>query len=87
MTEMFTFREEVISQYSEDTYELFMEVFDCLPLAAKVANKYAAMHGGISPDIKSLDDINDLDRFDEIPLEGAMCDLTWSDPMSDKRAQ
>jgi len=37
-------------------------------------------HGGLSPNIKSLDDIRKLDRFQEVPSEGPICDLLWSDP-------
>ncbi len=54
MTEHFTFREEVINKYDEETYELFAELFDSLPLAGVVANKYFAVHGGISPDLSSI---------------------------------
>ena len=54
MTDRFTFREECLDKYDEETYELFMELFDNLPLAAVVANKYFAVHGGISPDINSI---------------------------------
>jgi serine/threonine-protein phosphatase 2B catalytic subunit len=63
-----------------------MDVFDSLPLAAVVANKYLAMHGGISPDLTHVDDINEINRFVEVPLNGAFCDLLWSDPMDDAQA-
>lgn len=36
--------------------------------------------GGLSPDISTLDEVKSMDRFQEIPREGAMCDLLWSDP-------
>jgi serine/threonine-protein phosphatase 2B catalytic subunit len=38
------------------------------------------MHGGISPYLKSINDIVKLDRFQELPSEGPLCDLMWSDP-------
>lgn len=38
------------------------------------------MHGGLSPEIKTLDQIRMIDRGREIPHEGAFCDLVWSDP-------
>ena len=37
-------------------------------------------HGGLSPSIDTLDNIRALDRIQEVPHEGPMCDLLWSDP-------
>jgi serine/threonine-protein phosphatase 2B catalytic subunit len=51
MTESFTFREEVLQRYDIEVYDLFMEVFDALPISALIAKKYLAMHGGISPEL------------------------------------
>ena len=51
MTEHFTFREETIDRYDNEVYEIFMDVFDHLPIAAIVDEKYFAMHGGLSPDL------------------------------------
>jgi diadenosine tetraphosphatase ApaH/serine/threonine PP2A family protein phosphatase len=38
------------------------------------------LHGGLSPSIDTLDHARDLDRVQEVPHEGPMCDLVWSDP-------
>lgn len=87
MTEMFSFRNECIESYDEEVYDLFMDTFDMLPIAALIEDKYLAMHGGISPHLDRLDNINDVDRFQEVPYEGLMCDLLWSDPMKDDDAE
>jgi len=83
MTENFTFRQEVLDRYDEGTYEQFLEVFDSLPLACVVDEKYLAMHGGISPLIQKIEEINHIERFKEVPLDGMFCDLLWADPMKD----
>ena len=38
------------------------------------------VHGGLSPAVDTVDKIRLLDRKQEVPHEGAMCDLLWSDP-------
>jgi serine/threonine-protein phosphatase 2B catalytic subunit len=84
MTEAFTFRIEVLDRYDAEVYDLFMEAFDAMPISALVAKKYLAMHGGISPDLNKIEEINQIDRFAEIPLDGVFCDLMWADPLDDE---
>ena len=63
MTENFTFRQEVIDLYDEQTYDVIMELFDSMPVACIVDDKYLALHGGISPDLQHVEEINHFDRF------------------------
>ena len=63
MTESFTFREEVITRFDNQVYDLFMELFDALPIACVVDDKYLAMHGGISPELNLIEEINSVNRF------------------------
>lgn len=43
-------------------------------------NEVLCVHGGLSPDINTLDQIRTIERNQEIPYKGAFCDLVWSDP-------
>ena len=54
MTSYFNFRQEVLSKYDQDVYDLIMESFDSLPLSCIVNEKFIALHGGISPELKSV---------------------------------
>merc|ERR1719495_453372 len=51
-----------------------------MPLAATINHKFLCIHGGLSPDILTLKDIMNMDRFREVPREGPFCDLLWADP-------
>ena len=84
---MFNFRDQVLAQYDEETYERIMELFDMLPVAAIVNNSYLSVHGGFSRDLQSLDAVNEFDRMIEPPEEGLMADFLWADPLSANKAK
>ena len=56
------------------------DTFDYLTIAALIDNKIFCVHGGISPAVPSLDQIRVLERFKEVPQDGPLADLLWSDP-------
>jgi diadenosine tetraphosphatase ApaH/serine/threonine PP2A family protein phosphatase len=49
-------------------------------LSTSTAGAVLCVHGGLSPLVDSVDKIRLIDRKQEVPHEGAMCDLLWSDP-------
>nr|CCM17118.1 protein phosphatase 4 catalytic subunit,putative [Leishmania guyanensis] len=51
-----------------------------MPLGAVVEEDIFCVHGGLSPQIVTLDEVRVLDRKQEVPHEGPMSDLLWSDP-------
>jgi len=87
MTAFFNFRAEVLYKYDESIYNLFMESFDTLPLSCLVNGKFLALHGGISPELKTMDDLNRIKRFTEPPRTGIYCDILWSDPVEDDKGK
>ena len=81
MTAFFNFRTEVLTKFDLDVYEAIMDSFDNLPLTCIVNKKFIAVHGGLSPYLNSLADIERIDRFIEPPRQGIFCDMLWSDPV------
>lgn len=83
ITQVYGFYDECIRKYgSADVWTALTDLFDYLPLAAVVAGEIFCLHGGLSPQIDSIANIQRLNRAQEVPHEGAMCDLLWSDPDS-----
>lgn len=67
----------------DDTlWTIFNKVFQWLPLCASVNGRIFCVHGGLSPDLKTLDQLDAIDRstLDKVPSDGLVCDLLWSDP-------
>ena len=63
-----------------NVWKYFTDLFDYLPLTATVEGRVFCLHGGLSPTLDTLDHVRALDRVQEVPHEGPMCDLLWSDP-------
>lgn len=81
ITQVYGFFDECVRKYgSGNVWKMFTDLFDYLPLTAVVEDQIFCLHGGLSPSIDTLDHIRQLDRVQEVPHEGSMCDLLWSDP-------
>ena len=63
--------------------KLFWQVFDALPLAARINQRILVVHGGLFEEtLVNVDRINEIRRFVEPPGRGVFHDLLWSDPCS-----
>lgn len=82
---LYGFFDECKWRYSIKLWKTFVDLFNCLPVAAIIEDKILCMHGGISPDLKHLDNIWNIKRPTDIPDSGLVCDLLWSDPKHSKK--
>eukprot|EP01084_Bolivina_argentea_P084359 152590_1 len=81
VTRVYGFYEEILTKYGNaNVWRYCTDVFDLLPIGALVAGTIFCVHGGLSPDIATLDHLSMIDRKQEIPHAGAFADLMWSDP-------
>jgi hypothetical protein len=81
ITQVYGFYDECLRKYGNaNVWKYFTDTFDYLPMTAVVSDRIFCLHGGLSPSIDTLDHARELDRVQEVPHEGPMCDLVWSDP-------
>ena len=80
---IYGFYDECKRRYSIKLWKQFQELFNALPLAALVEAKIFCIHGGLSPDMESPDDLKRVARPVDVPDTGLLCDTLWSDPDKD----
>eukprot|EP00741_Cyanophora_paradoxa_P011775 tig00020563_g11379.t1 len=81
ITQVYGFYDECQRKYGNaNAWKYCTDVVDYLTLAAVIDGRILCVHGGLSPDIRTLDQIRTINRRQEIPHEGSFCDLMWSDP-------
>ena len=82
ITQVYGFYDECVAKYGNPAvWRLCTEViFDYIPLGVFVGGKILCLHGGLSPNFDTLDEIRRIDRTREVPHEGPMADIMWSDP-------
>jgi len=80
VNKLYGFYDECKRRYSIKLWKLFVEMFNWMPVAALIDDKIFCVHGGLSPDLSTLDQIVKIVRPTDIPDNGLLCDILWSDP-------
>ena len=81
LTQVYGFYDECKKKYgNENMWNALTDLFDYLPITAVIENEYFCLHGGLSPKINVLDEIREFERVQEMPGDGPISDLVWSDP-------
>lgn len=90
ITSVYGFYDECLRKYSNaNVWRYCCELFDYISLGAYIMGGLGGrdgvfcVHGGLSPGLETLDEIRKIDRKQEVPHDGSMCDLLWSDPEKD----
>jgi len=80
---IYGFYDECKRRYNIKLWKTFTDCFNCLPVAAVIDEKIFCVHGGLSPEHHSMDQIRRIPRPTDVPDSGILCDLLWSDPDKD----
>lgn len=88
LNNLYGFQEECVERYGKihgnEIWKLINDCLHMLSLSILINNEILCVHGGISPKLHNLEDINKLKKGINIPDDGVFCDLTWSDPKKHK---
>ncbi|CAF1373166.1 unnamed protein product [Adineta steineri] len=80
---IYGFYDECKRRYNIKLWKTFTDCFNCLPIAAIIDEKIFCCHGGLSPDLQTMEQIRRIMRPTDVPDTGLLCDLLWSDPDKD----
>ena len=83
---IYGFYDECKRRYTVKLWKIFIDLFNELPVAACIDDKILLVHGGLSPDLTSLDQLAKLKRPTDVPETGLLCDILWSDPESNQKS-
>eukprot|EP00756_Hemistasia_phaeocysticola_P036712 Hpha_TRINITY_DN16657_c1_g11::TRINITY_DN16657_c1_g11_i2::g.178493::m.178493/K06269/PPP1C; serine/threonine-protein phosphatase PP1 catalytic subunit len=77
---IYGFYDECKRRYTVKMWKAFTDSFNCMPVSSLVDGKVLCMHGGLSPELHSMEQIRRILRPTDVPDTGLICDLLWSDP-------
>jgi len=80
ITRIYGFYDECKRRYNIKLWKQYCDVFNCMPVCALIDEKIMCMHGGLSPEISSFDQIRRIVRPTDVPDQGMICDFMWADP-------
>nr|CDS15399.1 serine:threonine protein phosphatase PP1 gamma [Echinococcus granulosus] len=80
---IYGFYDECKRRYNIKLWKTFTDCFNCLPIVAIIDEKIFCCHGGLSPDLLNMEQIRRIMRPTDVPEQGLLCDLLWSDPDKD----
>lgn len=72
ISRQYGFFDECKRRYNIKMWKAFVEMFNCFPIVASIDDKILCMHGGLSPELNNLDQLNKVIRPTDIPEQGKL---------------
>jgi serine/threonine-protein phosphatase PP1 catalytic subunit len=69
---IYGFYDECKRRYSIKLWKIFTDTFNCLPVVAIIDDKIMCMHGGLSPEMESFEQIKKIVRPTDVPEQGSL---------------
>ena len=82
---IYGFYDECKRRFNVKLWKLFIDLFNEFPVAACIDDKILLVHGGLSPELNTLDQLAKIKRPTDVPETGLLCDILWSDPESNQK--
>lgn len=80
ISKRYGFYSELSRYFNAKFWDMFIDVFNWMPIAAIISDRIFCVHGGLSPKLKTITQINDIQRPLDLRDEGMAAELIWSDP-------
>ena len=77
LTDFFTFKLECKHKYTEEVYNAYTESFCALPLAAILNKQFLCIHGGLSPELQTMDDLRIVGRSLDLFIDSLEGELVY----------
>ena len=78
ISRIYGFYDECKRNFSIRLWKCFIEVFNSMPFCALIRDCILCVPSGLSPELRSIDDLRKIERPVDIPDHGLLCDLCWS---------
>ena len=80
LNKIYGFYDECKRRITIKCFKKITNLFNILPITALIDENILCMHGGLSKDLTKIEQLDKILRPTEIPDDGLLCDLVWSDP-------
>eukprot|EP00439_Symbiodinium_sp_Y106_P031516 s2682_g3.t2 len=80
ISRIYGFYDECKRRYNVKLWKRITQTMNCMPICALIRSRIFCVSSGLSPELRTLDQLSVITRPTEVPDHGLLCDLLWADP-------